>query len=418
MKKNLTKIKSEASLSIGIVVPHIFMHQDILNNVIFAPGKLAIDLAEVINSLGHRATLYTPGPINTSVINITADLEYFEQELALRNDTYIDLLKKHPFTFITLARQVQSELLAKAISDANSGKLDIIHIYTNEEEMALPFSQLCIKPVIFTHHDPYNFLVKYKNVFPKYPHLNWLSISLAQRAGMPRSTNWVGNIYHGIDLSRFRPNRLEGRRYFAYLGRIIEPKGVHLAIQAVKMYNKTLPPDKRVSLKIAGKHYAGNKKDRYWQKTVLPMIDGQEIQYQGFIDQDSEKEKFLGSAKALLVPSTFAEPFGIVMIEALACGTPLIGLDSGSIPEVIRDGLTGFIVPKTFKHAKNTSSKRHQNLNENQIVADFVEALHKVERINPLSCRKDFEDRFTLDRMSREHLAVYKNLTKESPGQL
>src|SRR6185437_16908609 len=155
-------------LRIGIVVPHIFMHREIIPHVIFSPAKLALSLSKGLDALGASVTLFTPGPVDTKVRNITADLSYFEHELALRGDSYTELLKKHPFTFITLARQVQAELIAKAFAMANDGKLDLVHIYTNEEDLALPFAQLCSKPVVFTHHDPFNFMVKYKNVFPKY----------------------------------------------------------------------------------------------------------------------------------------------------------------------------------------------------------------------------------------------------------
>src|SRR5688572_29898647 len=121
-------------LTIGIVVPHIFMHRDILPHVIFSPGHLARGLAEGLQALGAQVTLFSPGPADTLVKNVTADMGNFEQELAGRGDGYVDLLKKHPFTFITLARQVQSELIAKAFAAANAGELDLVHIYTNEED--------------------------------------------------------------------------------------------------------------------------------------------------------------------------------------------------------------------------------------------------------------------------------------------
>src|SRR5690348_15966568 len=115
-----TKTKASKRLKIGLVVPHIFLHKDILPHVIFSPGRLAIRLAEGLQDLGAEVTLFSPGPVDTSVKTITADLSYFERELAGRGDTYLDLLKKHPFTFITLARQVQAEVIAKAYAMANA----------------------------------------------------------------------------------------------------------------------------------------------------------------------------------------------------------------------------------------------------------------------------------------------------------
>ncbi len=141
-------------MKIGIVVPHIFMNREILPYVIFSPAELAINLAEELQKKGQEVTLFTPGPVSTSVNNQTADLSLFQEELDARGDTYLDLLKKHPFTFVTLARQAQSELIARAFDMANNNGLDVVHIYTNEEDTALPFAKLCKKPVVFTHHDP------------------------------------------------------------------------------------------------------------------------------------------------------------------------------------------------------------------------------------------------------------------------
>lgn len=381
-------------MKIGLVVPHIFMHRDILPGVIFAPAKLALSLADGLVAAGHEVTLFTPGPVDTAANNLTADLSYFERELSGRGDDYLDLLKKHPFTFVTLARQVQAEIIARAYGMANSGELDLVHVYTNEEDTALPFAALCNKPVVFTHHDPFNFLIKYKNLFPKYKGLNWISISEAQRASMPAGTNWVANIYHGLAEDRFSPNYETGDRYVAYLGRIIETKGVHLAIAAVKRYNLD-HPDRRVKLKIAGKHYAGHGKDDYWREKIEAELND-DIEYVGFISSDSEKEVFLAGASALLVPSTFDEPFGMVLIEALACGTPVIGLDSGAIPEIVRDGRTGWVVKKSAADADN--------------IKRLAAALARIGEIDRRECRADFENRFTLDRMVEEHTQVYEKL--------
>lgn len=395
-----TKKKTKNNLKIGLVVPHIFMHREILPHVIFSPAKLALDLAEGLAIRGHDVTLFSPGPVNTSVHNVTADLSLLERELHVRGDTYTALLKKHPFTFVTLARQIQSELIANAYSLANEGELDVVHIYTNEEDTALPFAALCTKPVVFTHHDPFNFLVKYKSLFPKYKNLNWISMSYAQRADMPTDTNWVGNVYHGISDPALHPEPRPANDYVAYLGRIIQPKGVHLAIQAVVAHNLA-NPSKPLTLKIAGKHYAGHKKDTYWQEQIEPYIDGKIIQYAGFIETAEAKRTFLGNAKALIVPSLFAEPFGLVTIEAMACGTPVIGLDSGAIPEVIEDGRTGFVVPRTTSdHA----------VDEIAIVTRLVEALKELDTIDRKHCRKIYEARFTVDTMIDGHLNIYHRL--------
>lgn len=380
---------------VALVVPHIFLHRDILPEVIFAPGALALELAEGLADSEIDVTLFTPGEVDTKVVNINADMSYFEDELARRGDSYTDLLKKHPFVFISLARQVQAELIAKAYDMANLGEFDIVHIYTNEEDLALPFAKLCNKPVLFTHHDPFNFLVRYKNNFPKYTDLNWLSISMAQRSGMPSSTNWVANIYHGLNPDVFSPPKDPVSDYVAYLGRIIQPKGVDLAVKAVREYNQTAV--KPLKLKIAGKHYADSSSDTYWQEKIEPELDDT-IEYVGFIKDKAQKNEFLGNAKALIVPSVFDEPFGMVLIEALACGTPIIGLDSGAIPEIINDK-NGILVAKSS--------------NVDFTIKDLARAIPKVTTISRSDCRLDFEKRFTLKRMCSEHANIYRKMTKQ-----
>ncbi|HVU59570.1 MAG TPA: glycosyltransferase [Candidatus Saccharimonadales bacterium] len=371
-----------------------------VGSVIFSPAELALNLTTGLHELGADVTLFTPGPVDAPVRTITADLSYFEEELAGRGDSYTDLLKKHPFTFITLARQVQAELIARAYDMANRGELDIIHIYTNEEELALPFAALCRRPVVFTHHDPFNFLVKYKNVLPKYARLNWISLSYAQRAGMPADTNWVANIYHGLPAAALHPAARPTAAYIAFLGRIIEPKGLHLAIAAVRAYNaSTTQP---LKLKIAGKHYAGHAKDTYWQQRIAPQLHGDDIEFVGFVGA-AGKQEFLANARALLVPSLFAEPFGMVSIEALACGTPVIALDSGALPEVIKDAKTGYVVPKAYDGGGQ--------LDEAATAQALAAAIGRIDAIDRHACRADFEARFTAARMCREHLTLYEQLT-------
>lgn len=384
-------------MKIGLLVPHIFMQDDLLPDVIFAPAQLAINLADNLKALGHDVTLFSPGPVLTKAKNINADLSLFETELAIRGDSYLSLLKKHSFTFVTLARQVQIELIAKAIKMANDGKFDVLHFYTNEEELALPLAVLCQKPAVFTHHDPFNFLVRYKSIFPKYKKLNWVSLSYAQRRGMPAGTNWLANIYNGLEEELLKPNYLPNGGYVAYLGRIISSKGVHLAIMAVQHYNQTY--ENKIKLKIAGKHYAGHTKDNYWTTKVLPFLSDPNIEYVGYIKDSEEKQEFLGNARALFVPSTFEEPFGMVMIEALACGTPIIGLNSGAIPEILKLTKSGIVVDKL--------------LNESDTVSGLSEAIEKISDIDRRTCRREFEKHFTARKMAIAHQDCYKKLIKE-----
>lgn len=387
------------SLRIALVVPHIFMHRELLPKVIFSPGHLALQLAEGLEALGCHVTLYTPGPVPTTTANVTADLHLFERELRQRNDTYLSLLKKHPLTFVTLARQVQSELIARAYTDANAGAVDLVHVYANEEEIALAFADLCKVPVVFTHHDPFNFLIKYKNNLPHYKHRSWVSLSLAQRNGMPADTHWAANIYHGLNEPQLTPVKNPSQDYFAYLGRIIEPKGVHLAIAAVRRYNRTAAQP--LPLYIAGKHYSGHDKKSYWERCIAPELDDM-IRYVGFVDTPAAKRQFLANAAALIVPSVFDEPFGMVSIEALACGTPVVALNSGALSEVITHLRTGVVVDKAYDATNR--------LDELATIQRLSAALAQLPAVDRAVCRRVYTQRFTATRMCQEHKDLYTRL--------
>lgn len=398
-------------MKIALVVPHIFMHQRILPRVIFSPGHLTISLAKGLAELGHEVTLFSPGSVDEylqpsqnqedgekhglRIKNQTADLSRFEAELEARGDDYLDLLKKHPLTYITLARQVQAEIVAQAYEQANQDQFDLVHVWTNEEELALVNARFCQKPVVFTHHEPFSFLVKYRSIFPKYSHLNWISISKSQQQTLNQQVedrvSWVGNVYHGLKKDRFKLNSEPGD-YLVYMGRIIKPKGVHLAIKAAKQAGK--------KLKIAGKHYAGHSKDKYWQEQIKPQLDGEQIEYLGFVRSDQEKQQLLGNAQALLMPSTWSEPFGLVMIEALACGTPVIGFDRGAIPEVIENEKTGRVI--AFE-----PSQTEQNL------ARMVRAIKKINSIKRQNCRRAFEEKFTSKKMLQNYHSIYQRLVEK-----
>jgi glycosyltransferase involved in cell wall biosynthesis len=125
------------------------------------------------------------------------------------------------------------------------------------------------------------------------------------------------------------------------------------------------------------------------------------VEYVGHLRIAEEQSAFSANARAVLVPSTFEEPFGMVMIESLASGTPVIGLDSGAIPEVIRDGETGFVVPKVVQG---------KQIDEARTASGLAEAMVKIDRIDRRACRRDFESRFTLDRMVLDHFELYKRL--------
>ena len=369
-------------MKIAILVPHLFIGDEFLSKVIFSPGRLVRYLLAGLVELGHQVTLYAPISVNTPARLVLADDSFLRAELDRRGYNLLELLKKHPLTCITLARQLQSELVSTCYQHANRGDHDLVHVYCNEEELAMVMAQYCQSATLFNHHEPFNFLLKYRSVFPKYQHLPWVSFSKSQQQTLSSRANFVVNIPHGIPDHEYVFSATS-QDYVVYLGRIIEPKGVHYAIQAAI--------NTGIKLKIAGKHYSQTGKDDYWQRMVKPYLDHPLIEYLGYIHRIEHKQQLLAGATALIMPSTWSEPFGVVMIEALACGTPIIGFNQGSIPEVVEDQRTGFVVA----------------FDESDRVENLSRAIGQLSQINRHHCRQSFEQRFTSQQMVKRYHQTY-----------
>ncbi|WP_035703245.1 glycosyltransferase family 4 protein [Bradyrhizobium genomosp. I (2014)] len=209
--------------------------------------------------------------------------------------------------------------------------------------------------------------------FPKAP---FVSISDNQRRPLP-DANWIATIPHGLPKDLFRPS-YEAGSYLAFLGRLTAEKGPEAAIRIARAVQMPL----RIAAKIPRAETA------YFKKKLEPEIDGETVQLIGEVDE-LRKQPFLAGASALLFPIDWPEPFGLVMIEAMACGTPVIAYRSGSVPEVVEDGVTGFIVDGE---------------------QEAIEAVEKVIRLDRRRVRARFEERFVASRMAKEYEERYREL--------
>jgi glycosyltransferase involved in cell wall biosynthesis len=209
-----------------------------------------------------------------------------------------------------------------------------------------------------------------------------VSISHAQRQPFKGfGVTWAGTVYHGIPVDRY-PFSPGGGGYLAFLGRISPEKRPDLAIALAKRV--------RLPLKIAAK--VDPVDQRYFEDEIEPLMDDPLIEFIGEIGEDA-KTQFLGEALALLFPIDWPEPFGLVMIEALACGTPVIARPCGSVPEVLVNGRTGFIA---------------------DTLEDMEAAVHRLDRIDRAECRREVEARFTVERMVDGYEALYRSLAGEA----
>jgi glycosyltransferase involved in cell wall biosynthesis len=207
-----------------------------------------------------------------------------------------------------------------------------------------------------------------------------ISISNGQREPLPWA-NWQATVYHGLpeDIYRFRP---EPGRYLAFLGRISPEKRVDRAIEIATRVG--------MPLKIAAKVDRVDKD--HFESVITPLLRNSLVEFVGEIG-DGEKDEFLGNAYALLFPIDWPEPFGLVMIEAMACGTPVIAYRGGAVPEIMEQGHTGFIV-----HG----------------VEDAVEAVRDVAQLSRKRCREVFEERFTATRMAHDYVQQFERLIARS----
>jgi glycosyltransferase involved in cell wall biosynthesis len=210
----------------------------------------------------------------------------------------------------------------------------------------------------------------------------FVSISDHQRLPLPDAT-WLGTIQHGLPVDLFRPSYGRGS-YLAFLGRLTVEKGPEDAIRIARAAEWQL----RIAAKIPRAETA------YFKKHLEPHLDGKRVELVGEVDE-SRKQSFLADAAALLFPIDWPEPFGLVMIEAMACGTPVIAYRSGSVPEVVEHGLTGFIVE-----------------NEEEAVA----AVGQLGRLDRRTIRARFDERFSARRMVRQYERQYRKLVANPDG--
>jgi glycosyltransferase involved in cell wall biosynthesis len=210
-----------------------------------------------------------------------------------------------------------------------------------------------------------------------YPRLPQISISDAQRRPIPHA-RWLATVYHGLPADLYRPSyRPSG--YLAFLGRISPEKRVDRAIEIATALNRPL--------KIAAK--VDRADTQYFTDVIRPLLDNPLVDFVGEIGEH-EKGAFLGQATALLFPIDWPEPFGLVMIEALACGTPVVAFNGGSVPEVIDDGVSGFVVDS---------------------MEEAIAAAARVGELDRRACRDAFDRRFTTVQMANGYIDAYEMLT-------
>lgn len=307
--------------------------------------------------LGHDVTLFASGDSVS-----TARLEAIcPQALRLITGTFY---RDAPMTL----------LLERAFGD--SGEFDLIHSHL--DFLGFPAARRCPAPVLTTLHGRLD-LPELEPVFREFADTPLVSISDAQRHPLPWA-NWQGTVHHGLPRDLYSFHSRQGK-YLAFLGRIAPEKCPDRAIAIAKRTG--------IPLRIAAKVDPADRE--YFRECIEPLLDHPLIEYLGEIT-DAEKNDFLGEAYALLAPFDWPEPFGLVFIEALACGTPVLAYRRGSVPEIIDDGVTGYTC---------------------EDLDDLTAAVERVPILDRRHCRQAFEARFTVERMVQNYLDIYDQIVSD-----
>ena len=312
-------------------------------------------LTEELVAKGHDVTLFATGDSTTSatLVPVRAQAARFVPNFERNNAPYARML----------------ELVRRRADD-----FDVLHFHIDFH----PFSLFTRQPTPFvtTLHGrlDQDWVPDIYDLFPEVP---LVSVSDSQRRPMPR-LHWAATVLHGMPPALLTPVAAPERDYFAFLGRISPEKGIESAIRIAAAAG--------AKLKIAAK--IGEEDAHYHRDVVAPLLAGNDVEFIGEID-DSQKPAFLSGARALLFPIDWPEPFGLVMIEAMACGCPVIAFRRGSVPEVVEDGVTGFVVDG---------------------VAEAVAACARAAALDRAAVRHRFEQRWTSGRMADDYIQLYERL--------
>lgn len=387
-------------MRIGFLLPSILTSKKYLEGRIFAPLSIAKFIVDGLVDKGHQVFFYTSKDVETKAKIVPGDYQLTDTNPAYFQFRYREPEERKYATAEIIKRDFEYHLTMKAYQDALAGKLDIIQSF--HDFGAHYFEELTHFPTVYVIHDPLpqdSSTVEYLRL-KKFTNHRYISISQSQRKSIIK-LNFVKNIYHGINLNDYKFSN-QSKDNLIYFGRILEDKGPDIAIAVAKKMKKKII--------IATSAVMANISKKYYDEKIAVNIDNDQVKLQGYL-LGEEKTNFIQQGKAFVFPLCWEEPFGLVMIEAMACGTPVIAYARGSAPEIIKDGQTGFLV--------NSSP---DNIRGNFIIkkTGFEGLCEAVEKIYSLgddeyqkmrkNCRSHVEDNFSVKHMIDQYETTYKEI--------
>jgi glycosyltransferase involved in cell wall biosynthesis len=314
-------------------------------------------LTEELVKQGHEVTLFASGDSRTSATLVPS------VPRALRLDP--DVKDYLPYTVLQLEHLRQ-----------RADEFDVIHFHS--DFIHFPLARALAVRSITTMHGRLD-LPDYQPLFREFADMPLVSISNHQRTPLANA-NWLATVYHGLPTTVCRFNPTPRGNYVAFLGRISPEKRPDRAIEIAARAG--------VTLKIAAKVDPAD--EAYFRSRIQPLLTQPHVEFIGEISED-QKSEFLGNAQALLFPIDWPEPFGLVLIEAMSCGTPCIAWRAGSVPEVVDHGVTGWIVDS---------------------IAAAVDAVRRVHFLDRAAVRARFEKRFSAERMANDYVQLYEKILR------
>lgn len=345
-------------LNIALIAP---LYEAVPPRLYGGTERIVAHLADALVEQGHRVTLFASADAATAAELVPV------RDQAIRLDP--SPLKSDLAAHLSMLAEVR----------ARADEFDLLHF--NIDLLHFPFFERIPEKTLTTLHGRLD-LKDLQKPYEHWPHYPLVSISDHQRQALP-NVNWLGTVHHGLRPDIYRRSASPSNDYLAFLGRISPEKRPDRAIAIA--VRAGLP------LKIAAKVDAAD--EAYFHETIEPLLKQPGIEFIGEIG-DPDKSDFLGNARALLFPIDWPEPFGLVMIEAMACGTPIIAWNCGSVPEVIEPGVTGLIVDS---------------------IEDAVAGIRHLESFDRRRIRAEFERRFSAAAMAQRYLVLYRRLMDLPP---
>lgn len=384
-------------MRIGLALPSVYASKELFPDKIFAPLELATSLTNGLVDAGHDVRVYSAPDMETRARLVSAPLDgiksprpyYKFRELDGDWRKMLELeFPKHAF---------EMQLITHAFDDLASGQIDVLHMYMDSSLFYGQYmADLVRKPVVFTLHDPLPPSGSFEfEQFSRFAKHSFVSISNAQRHSA-LTLHFVDTVYHGIDTALYDYDGPLTQEYL-FIGRLIPEKGLEDGVKACVVSNATIQ---------VASHFPAPHESQYVDTILSPLFEYPHLKKIGMVT-DGEKVRVLGHSKALLFPIKWEEPFGMVLIEAMACGTPVIAYNHGSVPEIVVDGVTGFIVDSddgyTNRHTGSWIIKKRG-------VEGLVEAMKRIGEIKRTTCRSHVQENFSNKNMVKNYEKVYSKL--------